>query len=458
MRHNVPAAQRSGRAADSSRRTRRVGTGALLASMLGGGIVQPTLAFGPPEPAAEWDFEGTGSTLLDTGVVGSPLDMASVGGLSRSVETPVSGLGLVFGGRSLVFTDFPTYSYVSPGANTKLESSTVTMEAWFKPATLGGSGQLLLTYYPRGAANNGRGYALSISPDGRVACSWGNGTGLFVTAIAPSANAIVAGTWSHLAASFEPGTIRLFVNGVQVSHLATTGSIVFSDFIGLGPNPKTMYLGTGHNANDTPPTHVPDLYGAYAVHAGSLLDRVRVHRIAMRGVSEDGSVASQLDFWSCAPIVRSQPVSFLTCPAMAVNTGVTVTGTGPFTYQWQIEDAGAPGTWLNIIDGINSPSGWQFSASGALTSTLQTNAFLPSSHVAQLRCVISNACGSVTSDAASLTVCVADYDCNTFVNGDDFDQFVYDFVYGLPAADVNHDTFVSGEDFDYFVDHFVAGC
>ncbi len=54
--------------------------------------------------------------------------------------------------------------------------------------------------------------------------------------------------------------------------------------------------------------------------------------------------------------------------------------------------------------------------------------------------------------------CASDYNHDTFVSGDDFDAFVYDFEFGLPSADVDHNAFVNGDDFDYFMDRFVAGC
>ncbi len=54
--------------------------------------------------------------------------------------------------------------------------------------------------------------------------------------------------------------------------------------------------------------------------------------------------------------------------------------------------------------------------------------------------------------------CVADYDQNTFVTGDDFDSFVADFELGLPSADIDGNTFVNGDDFDYFSERFIAGC
>ena len=54
--------------------------------------------------------------------------------------------------------------------------------------------------------------------------------------------------------------------------------------------------------------------------------------------------------------------------------------------------------------------------------------------------------------------CPSDIDDNGFVNGDDFDTWIFWFVFGDPRADYNHDTFVSGDDFDLFVDDFIAGC
>jgi len=74
-------------------------------------------------------------------------------------------------------------------------------------------------------------------------------------------------------------------------------------------------------------------------------------------------------------------------------------------------------------------------------------------------CIFTNPCGSVTSNPASVTVlCFADYNANTFVNGEDFDEFLPDFEAGDLAADVNHDGWVNGIDFDLFAEHFEAGC
>jgi len=54
--------------------------------------------------------------------------------------------------------------------------------------------------------------------------------------------------------------------------------------------------------------------------------------------------------------------------------------------------------------------------------------------------------------------CPADFNQDEFVNGDDFDAFVIEFIPGNAAADINHDGFVSGDDFDEFVARFESGC
>ena len=62
---------------------------------------------------------------------------------------------------------------------------------------------------------------------------------------------------------------------------------------------------------------------------------------------------------------------------------------------------------------------------------------------------------SVTVRAAT---CFADFDCNNFVNGDDFDSFAFQFFYGYDEADIDANGFVNGDDFDAFAIAFYYGC
>lgn len=54
--------------------------------------------------------------------------------------------------------------------------------------------------------------------------------------------------------------------------------------------------------------------------------------------------------------------------------------------------------------------------------------------------------------------CPADFDDNTFVNGDDFDFFTEAFVAGDPRADYDVNSFVNGDDYDLFSIDFINGC
>lgn len=55
-------------------------------------------------------------------------------------------------------------------------------------------------------------------------------------------------------------------------------------------------------------------------------------------------------------------------------------------------------------------------------------------------------------------VCVADFDHDGVVTGDDQDAFVEAFEAGDISADVDGDGFVGGDDFDIFMIAFEAGC
>ena len=54
--------------------------------------------------------------------------------------------------------------------------------------------------------------------------------------------------------------------------------------------------------------------------------------------------------------------------------------------------------------------------------------------------------------------CLADFNHDGFVNGDDYDAFAEMFDMADSAADINHDGFVNGDDYDLFAEHFDVGC
>jgi hypothetical protein len=63
--------------------------------------------------------------------------------------------------------------------------------------------------------------------------------------------------------------------------------------------------------------------------------------------------------------------------------------------------------------------------------------------------------GSVTLAGSG---CIADFNGDGFINGDDFDLFASAFEAGSPLADLNNDGFVNGDDYDLFASAFEGGC
>ncbi|MBL8760073.1 MAG: hypothetical protein JNL50_02105 [Phycisphaerae bacterium] len=68
--------------------------------------------------------------------------------------------------------------------------------------------------------------------------------------------------------------------------------------------------------------------------------------------------------------------------------------------------------------------------------------------------------GEWTDDIRIVTAayCVADFNHDGFVNGDDYDAFASAFESADLSADLNRDGFVNGDDYDSFAEHFEAGC
>ncbi|HWA28341.1 MAG TPA: immunoglobulin domain-containing protein, partial [Lacunisphaera sp.] len=128
-----------------------------------------------------------------------------------------------------------------------------------------------------------------------------------------------------------------------------------------------------------------DLANVFAVSGGAF------HAVAIRDATGD-----------TAPVITTHPASQTKSAGQTVQFSVTASGAPAPTYQWQM---GTGSTWQNIAEGdpyagtntaALSIAGWATSALNGI----------------QFRCVVSNAGGSTTSNAAVLTVRAARGDFN----------------------------------------------
>lgn len=129
-----------------------------------------------------------------------------------------------------------------------------------------------------------------------------------------------------------------------------------------------------------------------------------------------------------APQVSQHPQSATISPGAIANFTIAATGTATLSYQWR----------KNNVNLNNGASGCSSTISGATTAQL-TVTNVSTSDNASYDCVVTNACGSDTSDTATLTVpagpaCAGDMDGNNVVNGDDIDDFVAKLLAGGPCS------------------------
>ena len=166
--------------------------------------------------------EGSGGTLFDYSGHGND---GTITGAGWSTNGKTGG-ALAFDG---VGDDLVTI----PDSNSLDLTTAFTLEAWIKPATIGfGSKTILLKAQPNQLL-----YALYATEEqsGRSSThAWLAGADERVIATDP----LVPGVWTHIAATYDGTTLRLYVNGIEVNNQPLTGSIPTStDPLTLGGNP-----------------------------------------------------------------------------------------------------------------------------------------------------------------------------------------------------------------------------
>jgi len=171
--------------------------------------VQITVNYSTTQPSglvAAYGFnETSGTTVIDfsgnnnNGTLGS--------GISRTTSGKYGG-ALLFNGTSGLVT--------IPNATSLQVTTGVTLEAWVNPSLVNSAWRDVIykgndNYYLEGTSDNG----------GRPAVGGTFGTTYGTVALA-------ANTWMHLAMTYDRTTLRLYVNGVRVSSLTSTGAIASS--------------------------------------------------------------------------------------------------------------------------------------------------------------------------------------------------------------------------------------
>ena len=303
-----------------------------------------------PGLVAAYSFdEGTGTTVNDLSGNGNN------GTITNATWTTVSKFGnaLVFNGTNSVVT-------IPDSASLHLTSG-MTLEAWVNPSTVNGAWRDVIykgndNYFLEGTSNPS-----SVPAGGSTIGS--SDDAIYATA------ALTPTTWTHLALTYDGTTLRLYVNGVQVSSLAQSGTIATST------NP--LQIG-GDN-----------IYGQY--FAGTI-DEVRVYNVAL--------TAAQIQSDMITPINTGGTGS---APAITSGSSTTfVVGTaGSFT----VTATGTPTPSITETGAL--PSGVTFTNNGNGTATLAGTPAAGTAKSYPLTITATNGVGSPATQSFTLTVSAA---------------------------------------------------
>lgn len=126
-----------------------------------------------------------------------------------------------------------------------------------------------------------------------------------------------------------------------------------------------------------------------------------------------------------------QPEGGRVCSIRPRGLSVTVDGRGPFTYQWSRD--GAP------VEGA-------------------TTAFYVTSVPGIYTCRIESSCDFAITQEVELTSCLADMNCDDFIDFFDYDTFVTLYQAGDFRADANLDGFIDFFDYLEFTGAYEGGC
>ena len=183
---------------------------AVAVAVFAAGLASPIPVLAQTGPVAAYGFdEATGTAVSD----------ASGNGNAGVITGASWNTGGRFGG-ALSFNGTSNWVTVSDAATLDLTTG-MTLEAWIKPSALANWRTVLMK--ENGAA--GFAYALYASDTASHSSGWIRRTS---DVDATATSVLPLNTWSHLAATYDGATLRLFVNGTQVATRASTGATVIS--------------------------------------------------------------------------------------------------------------------------------------------------------------------------------------------------------------------------------------
>lgn len=144
---------------------------------------------------------------------------------------------------------------------------------------------------------------------------------------------------------------------------------------------------------------------------------------------------------ACCALIAHQPADAYACRAGIAQVSVDPAGTGPFAYQWQLEDPSAPGGWRTLLPGPIARGGQGLGSTTNTTSAtleVQLSPTVFNNQFGRVRALVTGNCGTVTSDPAFVIVRHSPPCCDPDFNQDgNADQGDVDYLIDIVAGGIN---------------------
>jgi chitodextrinase len=241
-------------------------------------------------------------------------------------------------GNALSFNGSSSLVTVADANDLDLDTA-MTISAWVNPSVLSNWRTVILKEAPSGLS-----YALYAHDTARPAAYVNTGGG---DVSADGAQALPVNTWSHIAATYDGATLRLYVNGSQVGSRAVSGAMTAT----------ASPLRFGGNA----------VWGEFF---SGLIDEVRIYNRAL--------TASEIQADSTTPI-GTPPAADTEAPTVPGNLTATVAGSAQINLAWtaSTDNVGVTGYRVERCQGagcsnfaqVAAPAGTSFNDTGLAANT-----------------------------------------------------------------------------------------
>ena len=233
----------------------------------------------------------------------------------------------------------------------------------------------------------------------------------FVVTRTASVNAVVSGIFFGYAGVVTPPAISQSPSSTSVN----AGQTATFNVTATGSAPLTYQWQSKPSGGSTF-SNIPGATGAsYTTPALTLTDSGSQYRsVVTNSAGTATSAAATLTVSLAAPAITQNPASASIVTGQTASFTVAASG-GNLSYQWQSQPSGAP-AFSNIA--------------GANAATYTTPPLTLADHLTLFRCVVTNAAGSATSAAASVSVAVPSQNSASFAMTDTTTQGTWKGVYG----------------------------